>query len=204
MEAPLPLLASRTAEQAELAGRRSQAELGNEETSRISAKRISFLLTWDSPCLHNIMTWRPHGRKTPAAIRGMAQIGSTEGRWLCIASNGPRIVLLPLPRGDGWGEGVVCCGKISTAETCTEQLTMLMTLLGLLWLLLLLAALLRWLDPTCCERMFRLVRRPVLVPVSRSAQRFLSSANPWRFYSIMAPPGPEPTQCRRSRPFRRF
>ena len=33
---------------------------------------------------------RPQGRKTPAAVRGMARIGSTDGGWLCIASNGPR------------------------------------------------------------------------------------------------------------------
>lgn len=116
----------------------------------------------------------------------------------------PAIVLLPLPLGEGRGEGVVCCGKTLTAETCTEQLMMLMTLLGFLWSLLLLAALLRWLDPTCCERMFRLLRRPILVPVSGPARRFLSSTYPWWFYTIMAPPGPRPTQCRRSRPFRRF
>jgi hypothetical protein len=29
-------------------------------------------------------------RKAPVVIRGMARIGSTDGGWLCIASNGPR------------------------------------------------------------------------------------------------------------------
>src|SRR6516162_5112594 len=84
---------------------------------------------------------------------------------------------------------VVCCGKTSTAETCTEQLTMLMTLLGFLWALLLLAGIILWSDPTGYARMFRLVRRPILVPVHRPAPRFLSSALPWWFYSIIAPPG---------------
>ena len=34
--------------------------------------------------------WCHQGRKTPVVIRGVARIGSTEGGWLCIASNGPR------------------------------------------------------------------------------------------------------------------
>ena len=81
---------------------------------------------------------------------------------------------------------------------------MLLTLLGFLWALLLLAGIVLWSDPTCFERMFRLVRRPIPVPIRRPARRFLSSALPWWFYPIMAPPGQaEPTQCRRSYPFRR-
>ena len=65
---------------------------------------------------------------------------------------------------------------------------MLMTLLGFLWAVLLLAAVMRWTDPGCFEKMYRLVRRPVLIPVRRPARRFLSSVLPWWFYPIMAPP----------------
>ena len=79
---------------------------------------------------------------------------------------------------------------------------MLMTLLGFLWALLVLAALIRWSDPTCCEKMFRFVYQTMPLAVHRVAQRFLSSILPWWYYPIMAPPG-QPTQCRRSHPFRR-
>ena len=96
---------------------------------------------------------------------------------------------------------VVCCGNTSIAETCTELHMMFMILMGFLAVALLLIGVLLWLAPGRCARMFRLVRRPVLLFKQRPARRFLSSAWPWWCNPIMAPPGQaEPTRCRRSRP----
>src|ERR1700735_2951291 len=116
----------------------------------------------------------------------------------------------------GWGVGCVSDrtvrenlvgvngGKTSTAETCTELQTMLMMLMGFLWAVLLLVVVVHVTEPAWCERMFRLVRRPAPIAVQRPARRFLSSALPWWYYPINAPPGQaERTQCRRSRLFRR-
>jgi hypothetical protein len=75
---------------------------------------------------------------------------------------------------------------------------MLMTLLGFLWALAIFVLMVLWIEPASVEKMFRLVRRPVLV-TARPARRFLSSALPWWHYSIMAPPRPEPTQLRSPR-----
>ena len=81
---------------------------------------------------------------------------------------------------------------------------MLMTILGFLLALLVLAGLVRWSDPTGCERMYRLVRQSLPMTLPRQVRRFLSSVLPWRYYPFMAPPGQaERTHRRRSRPFRR-
>ncbi len=173
--------------------------------SEIPALPPLFLLTWDSHRIHNNITEgipTDGGGRRPFAER--PESGPRMGGG-CDAIERPAISSLGSPLGKTWDEWGVCCGKSSTAETCTEQQMMLMTLLGFLWAVLLLAAIVRCADPSCCEKMFRLARRPILVPVQRPARRFLSSVLPWRFYPIMAPPGaPEPTHCRRSCPFRRF
>jgi hypothetical protein len=151
-----------------------------------------FLLTWDLHSLHNTMVDRrpqDEGSRRPFAewpelVPGMG------GGW-------------KLHRTARDSLAVVCCGKHQPPKPVPSNQKMLMSLLGFLWALLFLAAFIRWTDPTCCARMFRFVRRPVLVPIRRPAQRLLSSALPWWFYPIMAPPEAEPTQCRRSYPFRR-
>jgi len=125
-------------------------------------------------------------------IRGMARIGSTDGGWLCIASNGPcsyRCRLL-------W--------EYINRRNLYRAIMMLMTLLGFLWAVLILTGMVIWLDPSCCEKLYRFVRRPIPVPVGKPARRRLLEM-PWWYIPIMAPPGQvEPTQCRRSYPFRRF
>lgn len=80
---------------------------------------------------------------------------------------------------------------------------MLMTLLGFLLALLVLAGVFRWLDQSGCERMFRFDGLPERMP--RPVRRFLSSVLPRRYCPILAPPPPaERTHRRRSRRFRRF
>jgi hypothetical protein len=80
---------------------------------------------------------------------------------------------------------------------------MFLTLLGVLLAVAVLAVLVLWADPTCCEKMVRFVRGPVPVLAARPARRFFSPALPWWLYPIMGPPDlPEPRQCRCSRPFR--
>jgi hypothetical protein len=102
-------------------------------------------------------------------------------------------------------ESTVCGGNRINRRNLHRAIMMFMTLLGFLLAVLVLAAVIRWSDPTCCKRMYRLVRQPVPVFARRPARRFLSSAFPWWFYPIMAPPVlPEPNPCRRSRLFRRY
>ena len=61
-----------------------------------------------------------------------------------------------------------------------------------------------WSEPACAQWMLRLVPRPVPMLARPSRGRFLSSALPWWWYSIMAPPRPlSPTQSRCSGRFRR-
>ena len=153
-------------------------------------KPFLFQLTWDSGCLHNRMTQRrSHGWRRPAVVRGMTRTGFQGWGVVCVSHRTVRENLV-----------VVCRGKTSTAETCTELQTMLLMLMGFLWALLLLLVVIHLTEPQCCARMFRFVRRPVPVPVHRPARRFLSSALPWWYYPINAPPGQaERTQCRRSR-----
>jgi len=81
---------------------------------------------------------------------------------------------------------------------------MLLTLLGFLLALAILGGLILCTEPACAEKMYRLVAKPAPVLAPVPSRRFLSSALPWWYYAIMAPPRlTKPTQCRRSRRFRR-
>jgi hypothetical protein len=173
----------------------------------IRASAFFFLLTWDSRPLHNMMEIGcRHGRRRPVAIRGVARIGSRDGGWFDASHRLARTLrsFLPFPEGIR-SEGVVCVGKNINCRNLHRAIMMFMTLLGFLLAVLVLAAFIRWYDPTCRERIIRLVRGPVPAFARRPARRFLPTALPWWCFPIMGPPDlPEPTQCRRSRLFRRF
>src|SRR5438045_188588 len=98
-------------------------------------------------------------RGKPAAVRGMARIGSRDGGWLSRIER--PATCPPSPFWErGRGEGGVCRGKINRRDLYRANM-MLMTLLGFLWAVLLLIAIIAWSDPTCFAKMFRFVRRPV-------------------------------------------